>query len=201
MSKLYKVNVQTILNGFLVGVGTYDAERLGKSVDFIESYCNEQKSLPFEKKDVPPKFELIDTEAKVDTIQQKVEQKLNNYIGMNGNQLKDIARQKGLDFKGNISNKELIAMLTEADEKEATQTENENTFGFKTAEEFEALDDDAKVEYLDDIFSLPEDIEDGSEEEAKYIEALGDIVQTYSGLSLAEEVVDKVKEILEYCNE
>ena len=200
MSKLYKVNVQTILDGFLTGVGTYDAERLGKSVEFIESYCTEQKELPLEKKDVPPLFEIIDTDAKVDTVQQIVEQKVDSYISMTHEQLVDIAKQKGLDFKSNISNKELIALLTESDETEAIKEEVENIFGFKSVEEFDKLDANSKIEYLDNIFSLPENIEDGSEEEIQYIDALEEIVKSYSGLSLSKKVVEKVKEILDYCN-
>ena len=56
------------------------------------------------------------------------------------------------------------------------------------------------MEYLDSIFCLPENIEDGSKEEAEYMTALGNITNVYGGLSVEQEVIEKIKEILDYLN-
>jgi len=200
MALLYKVNVQTRLNGALFGVGRYDAERIGNAATDIEQYVNEQKALPFEQRDIPPIFEIIDTDRSADTVEQKLEQKVDEYVGMNKNELLDLAKQRGLDVKKNMSAKTIIEMLSNEDEKVVTDENNvTNQYNFKDADDFNALDDDAKIEYLDEIFSIPDGVNTPEEEEA-YIKALGEVVQIYSGLSLNDEAIEKVKEILDYCN-
>lgn len=198
--KLYKVNVQTFLNGFLVGTGTYDSDRIGLSADYIEQYCAEQKSLPFEKRHIPPYFEIIDTEAMPTTAEEKIESNLNSYIGMNKNQLFDLCKQRGIEATKKMSNGELVQLLAENDKVEAVSEDGSNKYNFHDAETFQSLSVADQCEYLDDIFSVPTDIEDGSDEEVAYFDALNNVVMVYSGLSLEDETVEKVKEILEYLN-
>lgn len=198
--KLYKVNIQTILNGFLVGCGTYDAERLGQSVDYIEQYCAEQKVLPLEQRHLPPYFEIIDTEAKADTPEQKLEQKTEAYAGKTKKELLEICKQRGIEANKNMSNPDLINLLIEADKKVMDDDENENPFGFKTSDDFISLSVEEQVEYLDSIFALPEGIDEDSDEAVEYMNALEVIVKTYGGLSIEQEAIDKIKEIVDYLN-
>lgn len=200
MAKIYKINIQTMLGGILVGVGRYseESERLNAiAKESIEQYVAEQKGLPLDKRHIPPYFEIIDTDAQVESIEDKLDQKAEGYMSMKHDALIDLAKQRGLEVKGNMSNKTLIEILTADDEKVLTN-ESESAYGFKSVEEFDALDDDEKVEYLDSIYTTPDGVS-GEEEEA-YYKALGEIVTAYSGLSLGEETVEKVKEILDYCN-
>lgn len=197
--KLYKVNAQTMLNGFLVGIGTYDAERLGKSVDKIEAYCKEQKALPLEKRDIPPYFEIIDTDSKAETPEQKMEQNTNKYVSMQKKDLLELCKQRGIDeAKGNMSNADLVKLLLDYD---ANHVDNDdNKFGFKSAEEFLALDTEQQVEYLDEIFCTPDGIDEDSEEAVEYMNALEEAVAIYGGLSIEQDTVDKIKEIVDYLN-
>lgn len=200
----YKVNKQVFLGGQIIGVGVYDESRIphdSNVAKFIEDYCNNQKSLPLDEKDIPPYFEIIGGNGQQipQTPEQKVEQKVDNYVGMGKKKLLELARQRGLKANNKLSEKELIEVLVEADKVEINNDENKK-FTFKSGEEFTAMSTDEQVEYLDGIFVLPDDIEDGSDDETEYINSMTEAVTEYSGLSLEKEAVDKIKEILDYVN-
>lgn len=200
----YKVNKQVFLGGQIIGVGVYDESRIphdSNVAKFIEDYCNNQKSLPLNEKDIPPYFEIIGGNGQQipQTPEQKVERKMDNYVGMGKKKLLELARQRGLKVNNKMSEKELIEVLVEADKVEINNDENKK-FTFKSGEEFTAMSTDEQVEYLDGIFVLPDDIEDGSDDETEYINSMTEAVTEYSGLSLEKEAVDKIKEILDYVN-
>lgn len=200
MSVLYKVNVQTFSNGFLLGVGTYDAERIGNSKAFVEQYCKEQKALPLEQRDIPPMFEIIDTDKKSPASdEEKQEAKVAEYSNMSKKDLTELCKQRGIEVKGKPSQKDLVLLLTEADKVQMPNNDGIDT-RFKSADEFVSVDTERQVAYLDEIFELPDGIEAGTDEEADYISALEVAVNTYGGMSVAQEVVDKIKEILDYIN-
>lgn len=200
----YKVNKQVFLGGQIIGVGVYDESRIPHSSNvakFIEGYCNNQKSLPLEKKDIPPYFEILggNGQQTPQTPEQKVEQKVDNYVGMGKKKLLELARQKGLKVNNKMSEKELIEVLVESDKVEINNDANKK-FVFKSGDEFVAMPTEEQVNYLDGIFALPDGVEDGSEEETEYINSMTEAVTEYSGLSLEQEVIDKIKEILDYVN-
>lgn len=199
MSKLYKVNVQTFSNGFLLGVGTYDAERLGNSVDFIEQYDADQKALPLEKRDIPPMFEVIDTDKVVTTEEEREEAKLSEYSNMSKKDLTELCKQRGIEIKGKASQKELITLLVESDKSEMQNNDGIDN-RFKSVDEFMLMKADEQIEYLDSVFVLPDGIEEGTDEEAEYIEALEVAVTAYGGMSVEKKVVAKIKDILDYIN-
>ena len=193
MALIYKANIQTFVDGFLLCVGTYDADSLNESAkDMMLSYAKEQKALPLEKRDIPPYFEVFDTEKPL-TFDDKVDE----YSGMTRRTLIDLCKQRGLAVNKNVKIPELITMLVNNDRK---MHEAESSYGFKTSDDFLALSSEEQVEYLDSIFCLPDGVEDGSDEESAYMGALADAVNMYSGLSLDNIVIEKVKEILEYTN-
>lgn len=200
----YKVNKQVFLGGQIIGVGVYDESRIphdSNVAKFIEEYCNKQKSLPLAEKDVPPYFEIIggDEQQVPKTPEQKVEQKVNSYVGMGKKKLLELAKQRGLNVNNKMSEKELIEVLVEAD-KVVINNDANKKFTFKSGDEFGAMPTKEQVEYLDSIFALPDGIEDGSDDETEYINSMTEAVTEYSGLSLEQEAVDKIKEILDYVN-
>lgn len=199
MAKFVKLNVQTMVGGILLGVGTYPQERINeRGWKFVEAYNAEQKSLPLEKRDLPPYFEIIDTDKKVpETLNDKLNEKENAYVGLSKAELKDICKQRGIDYPSNPTNAVLISLLVEDDEKQIKSGTDWND-QFKTPEEFEQLSATEQVEYLDEIFCLPDGMEEDSEEAVKYSGDLVVVINTYAGLSLEAEAVEKVKEILAY---
>lgn len=199
--KLYKVNAQTIMNGHLVGVGTYDADRIGSTkIPFIEEYCANQKKLPLDKRDIPPYFEIIDTEKpKAESVDEKLNQQFEGYVGLQKKELLELCKQRGLSVNSRMQNAELINLLTEDDKKEVSD-EQDKLFTFKSSDEFLELDVSEQVDYLDSIFALPDGVEENSDEETEYMDSMIEAVTMYGGLSLEQEAIDKIKEILEWAN-
>lgn len=197
----YKVNKQVFLGGRIIGVGVYDESRIrAEAIPFIKEYCDKQKTLSLDEKDIPPYFEIIDTDKKVaETVDEKLGQQLESYIGMGKKKLLELAKQRGLKASNKMSEKELIALLTENDKKDIEEAQ-QSKFLFKSGDEFSSMDTSAQVDYLDSIFSMPDDVEENSDEETEYINTMVEAVTTYGGLSLEQEAVDKIKEILDWAN-
>lgn len=198
MGVLYKVNIQTFSNGFLLGVGTYDETRIGNSKTFIETYCQKQKELPFEKRDIPPKFEIIDTNKVSNVDGEKQDVKFLEYSKMSKKELIQLCKQRGLNANKHLSQQDLVLMLIESDKNEVSNNVIDSRF--KSSDEFVSMDVENQIAYLDSIFSLPDNIEEGSDEESEYISALEMVVTAYGGMSVTNDVVAKIKEILDYIN-
>lgn len=200
MAILVKLNVQTRLDGVLLGVGLHDKDKLSDNAfKTVEQYVAEQRALPLAERHLPPYFEIIDTEAKFDNQEQKLENKQNAYMGMKQKELRDLCKTRGIEYKNTDSNAKLIELLIADDEDEIGG--NESTSYFKDSDEFLALSANEQIDYLEEIFGLPDDIDEDSDEAQKYSDELVETVTMYSALSLEDEVVEKVKEILDYYEE
>lgn len=204
MADKLRLNVQTRVGGILLGVGIHDTENIpAEALDRIKAYQEEQKALPLEKRDVPPYYEIISDVKNVDPHSLKdggsTDTNVDKYISLNNKELKDLCKQRGIDIKGLKSNKELISALTANDEKELDDNAWENRF--LSPDEFLELSAKKQNDYLDDIYGLPDDIDEDSEEADNYSEDLIEAVKSYSALSLDNSVVEKVKEIISYYEE
>lgn len=200
--KVYKFNIQTMLNGFLFGTGTYDEERVGNAKEYIEQYIQEQNSLPYSERHIPPYFEIIDTDNPI-TVNDIINENRQKYYKMSKGQLLDECKVRGLDVNIDLTPEQLINMLLDDfDTSVATVTNNEppTTEYFISVDEFLSLKDKEKTEYLDSIFVLPDGVDEGSDEEIKYYEALSKLVTDYGSNNVSKKVSEKIKEILDYCN-
>lgn len=213
MADKLRLNVQTRVGDNLLGIGTYDLSTISKSaIKEIEEYCKTQKSLPLEKRDVPPYFEIIKESSDSATNQDangSSNKNTNNepksdandgvdkYINLSNKELRDLCKQRGIETKQLKSNKDFIQALVDNDKEEVDEWDNQ----FKSPDAFSEMSSDNQIEYLDDIFGLPEDIDEDSDEAIKYSDDLVVAVNAYAGLSLDAEVIEKVKEIISYYEE
>ena len=200
--KVYKFNIQTMLNGFLFGTGTYDEERVGNAKEYIEQYVQEQNSLPYSERHIPPYFEIVDTDNPI-SVNDIINENRQKYYKMSKGQLLDECKVRGLDVNMDLTPEQLINMLLDDfDTSVATVTSNEppTTEYFISVDEFLSLKDKEKIEYLDSIFVLPDGVDEGSDEEIKYYEALSKLVTDYGSNNVSKKVSEKIKEILDYCN-
>lgn len=163
-------------------------------------YEGRQKALPPDKRDRPPalKVDYID----VDEIRNQQAQTKTNvepkkqYSELGFADLKRLVKERGLTFDSKAKLPDLIAML-EADDvkirKELSWQEQ-----FKSLDDFMPLSDEDKMAYIDDIFGLPEGMDNESEEAEKYSTDLISAIRVYSSQSVSEQVAAKLKEVLEY---
>lgn len=199
MGLIYKSNIQTIIDGFLLGVGIYDEEHISDAVkSTIETYCAKQRLMPLERRQIPPYFEIIDTEASPESVNDKLDMLTNTYAGKTKRELIDLCKQRGLEVPKKPNNADLVALLVDNDKNEILN--KDNRFTFKSDEEFTDLAVQDQLQYLNEIFNLPDDIEENSNDEVEYMNALEEQIIIYGNLSLEEKVLSKIKDILHYIN-
>lgn len=190
----YKVNKQVILDGFIIGIGVFDESQIGdKGADFIKEYCDNQLSIPVSQRDVPPFFELEN-----DNDEENEQYDQERYLGKTKKELIELCKQRGLKVNNKMTSEEIINILGEKDREEYKGEFSK--FSFKSSDDFADLDSKDQVEYLEEVFYLPENIQDDSDDATEYVNKLLDTIKEYGGLSLDSVVVDKIKEIMNYIN-
>lgn len=188
--KKIRLNIQTRSDGKLFSVGTYDASQFSRNaINVFEKYCEDQKKLPVDKRHIPPYIEIIADET------DKTENEKTNYSGYTIKQLKDEIKRRGIKFERSkkYEKEQFISMLIENDNLGKWDNRFLSPDGFN-----ELSDDESRVSYLDEIFSLPDNIDENSDEAIKYSEELIVAVNAYSGNSNSDVVSDKLKEIIDY---
>lgn len=199
MGLIYKSNIQTIVDGFLLGIGIYDEAHISAAAkSMIEKYCANQRLMPLERRQIPPYFEIIDTEASPESVNDKLDMLTNTYAGKTKRELIDLCKQRGLEVPKKPNNADLVALLVDNDKNEILN--KDNRFTFKSDEEFTDLAVQDQLQYLNEIFNLPDDIEENSNDEVEYMNALEEQIIIYGNLSLEEKVLSKIKDILHYIN-
>lgn len=198
MSQIQVIGAQlygtVFMNGRILGPGYY-AENDGRlsRADFqsIIDYEDRQKSLAPEFRDNPPlmKLDFIPLDQKV----EKPERGPVDYTKKSIGELRGICKKRGIQFDKKAGVEALAEMLAEYDREILSWTET-----FKSVDEYAALDDAQKLAYLEDIFGLPEGMDQDSDEAAKYSADLVSAVKCYSTLSQSNDVNAKLREIIEY---
>lgn len=195
------------MNGRILNAGYYDeADGRMSRKDFQSclNYEARQKRLPPEKRDKPP---LITVEyIPVDEIKNKGEKDSNgnpaapeygaiDYTEKPINELRDLCKKRGIQYAKKASAETLAELLSAYDQDLLSWTAT-----FKDGNQFAEMDEDSKLDYLEAIFGIPEGVDENSVAAERYSSDLMDAVRCYSGASHSDEVVAKLKEILDYYN-
>lgn len=195
------------MNGRILNPGYYEEAdgRLSRKdfQDFL-NYETRQQRLSPEKRDKPPIVTLdylpIDEIKNKEEIKAKAGQAVVppkfgpvDYESKTIAELREICKKRNIPFTKKDDVEKLAGKLAEFDKELLSWTDR-----FKDGNEFAALTDEEKLDYLESIFGLPEGIEENSSEAEEYSTDLMDAVRCYSGIPQSDEVVNKLKEILEY---
>ena len=187
MEQMVRINKQTFLNGIIYGAGVHSLDKFSESaINSIKEYQQEQLALPVDERDNPLFYQIVGDVNEEAVIEETDNSIMEYYASLTNKELKEECRKKGIEFKNNAKNAELIELLVESDEQD-----DEGLFW--DAESFSSASDEDKIDYLESIAEIPDDYD-----EEAYGKCVIDALHSYGALSLNKDVVEKIKEVLEY---
>lgn len=188
-----RINRTVYLHGRICNAGYYseaDGRLSPQDYQHMLDYEGRQSRLAPELRDVPPIYKVdvipLDRPAAEGGFE------FVDYAGKSIGELRSLCQKRGIPYTRKEPAASLAKKLADYDKTALSWTKM-----FKDLNQFMEMTDAEKLEYLDKIAAGPDDMEPDSDDAAEYAGTLIHAVEMYSAQSQSEEVVAKLREVLD----